>query len=193
MLTDHTEMLWRDMNTTLKRFIAKRVTDENVTEDILQDVFLKIHTRADTLRDADKLESWMFQIARNAIIDYYRSHKQEHELPVSIAIEDTEDDEISKRLAPCLREMIEDLPDKYREALLLTEYEGLSQAELAQRLGISFSGAKSRVQRAREQLKAMLLQCCHFELDRFGKILDYYPHRACCNQASQAAGGNTLQ
>ncbi|MBX3085239.1 MAG: RNA polymerase sigma factor SigZ [Anaerolineae bacterium] len=180
MLAAHTETLWRDMNTTLKRFIAKRVMDENTTEDILQDVFLRIHTRADTLKDATKLESWIFQIARNAIIDYYRSHTHEHELPDDTAVDDAEDDELSKKLAPCLRGMIEDLPAKYREALLLTEYEGLSQVELAQRLGISFSGAKSRVQRAREQLKATLLQCCHFELDRFGKILDYYPRHTCC-------------
>ena len=180
MLATHTETLWRDMNTTLKRFIARRVTDENTTEDILQDVFLRIHARADTLRDSTKLESWIFQIARNAIIDYYRSHKQEQELADGIAVEESDDDELLNKLAPCVRGMIEDLPAKYREALLLTEYEGLSQIELAERLGISFSGAKSRVQRAREQLKATLLQCCHFELDRFGKILDYYPRHPCC-------------
>jgi RNA polymerase sigma-70 factor, ECF subfamily len=180
----HTEALWHDMNTTLRHFIAKRVTDEDTTEDILQDVFLRIHARADTLKDAAKLESWMYQIARNAIIDFYRSQKDEHDLPESIPAEEADEDEIVRKLAPCLRSMIEDLPEKYREALLLTEYEGLSQRELADRLGISFSGAKSRVQRAREQIKASLLQCCHFEVDRLGKIIDYYPHRNCCAKVS---------
>ena len=76
--------------------------------------------------------------------------------------------------------MVESLPADYREALILTEYEGLTQRALAERLGLSFSGAKSRVQRAREKLKAMLLDCCHFEFDRFGKIIDYQPNCACC-------------
>ncbi len=73
-----------------------------------------------------------------------------------------------------------------RQALILTEYQGLTQRELAERLGLSFSGAKSRVQRAREKLKQQLLECCHFELDRRNHILDYQPrcHRcetvACC-------------
>jgi RNA polymerase sigma-70 factor (ECF subfamily) len=185
MTAVHTETLWKDMNVPLKRFIAKRVEDERSTEDILQDVFLRIHARVDTLKDASKLESWMYQIARNAIIDFYRSHNSESEVPETLAADDSEDDnEIARKLAPFLRQLIDDLPSKYREALLLTEYEGLSQAQLAERLGISFSGAKSRVQRAREQLKAMLLQCCHFEFDRLGKIIDYYPHCGCCGNGT---------
>ncbi|HAH00091.1 MAG TPA: RNA polymerase subunit sigma-24, partial [Ktedonobacter sp.] len=68
-----------------------------------------------------------------------------------------------KELIPCIKTMVDSLPNDYREALYLTEYEGLTQRELADRLGLSFSGAKSRVQRAREKLKVMLLDCCHFE------------------------------
>ena len=75
--------------------------------------------------------------------------------------------------------MVESLPDDYRQALLLTEYEGLTQRELAERLGLSVSGAKSRVQRAREKLKEMLLDCCHFEFDRLGRVIDYQPKYAC--------------
>jgi RNA polymerase sigma-70 factor (ECF subfamily) len=77
--------------------------------------------------------------------------------------------------------MVDELPDTYRDALLLTEYQGLNQRQMADRLGISFSGAKSRVQRARRMLRDMLLTCCHFELDRRGAIIDYYQHCCCCN------------
>ena len=72
--------------------------------------------------------------------------------------------------------MLEGLPPDHWEALYLTEYEGLTQKELAERLGIGLSGAKSRVQRARARLKAMLLDCCHFELDRRGRVTNYYDH-----------------
>jgi len=60
----------------------------------------------------------------------------------------------------------------------------LSREELSERLGISFSGAKSRVQRARAKIKQQLLDCCHFELDHAGRIIDYQPHCACCSSDS---------
>ncbi len=76
--------------------------------------------------------------------------------------------------------MVRDLPETYREALRLTEYQGLSQKELGERLGISFSGAKSRVQRARAKLKQQLLACCHFQFDYAGQIIDYQSRCTCC-------------
>jgi RNA polymerase sigma-70 factor, ECF subfamily len=80
--------------------------------------------------------------------------------------------------------MVNELPEPYRQALLLTEYQGLNQKQMAERLGISVSGAKSRVQRAREKLRDMLLNCCHFEFDRRGRIVDYYEHCCCCQPIS---------
>jgi RNA polymerase sigma-70 factor (ECF subfamily) len=141
-----TENLWETFHTGLKHFILQRIPDEQSADDVLQETFLKIHTRIATLRDEEKLQSWMYQIARNAIADYYR------------------------------------------EALILTEYKGLNQRELAERLGLSFSGAKSRVQREREKLKTMLLDCCHFEFDRLGKIIDYQPNCACCTDEGCSPG-----
>jgi RNA polymerase sigma-70 factor (ECF subfamily) len=179
-----TERVWEDFHIPLKQFIKKRVPDEQSAEDILQDVFLKVHTHIDTLRDHDKLQSWIYQIARNAITDYYRLHKQTlgiSDLPeLPVLPEDTLDD-VVKELTPCIKGMIDRLPPDYRQALILTEYEGLTQKEFAERLGLSFSGAKSRVQRAREKLKQMLLDCCHFQFDRSGRIIDYQPKCACCS------------
>ncbi len=77
--------------------------------------------------------------------------------------------------------MIEELPEPYRQAPLMTEYQGLTQKQLAESQGLSLSGAKSRVQRAREKLRDMLLQCCHFEFDRRGGIVDYYERCCCCH------------
>src|SRR5260221_11649371 len=107
-------------------------------------------------------------------------HKATPELPeMSYMPEDRFDDVVSE-LIPCIQEMIDDLPVDYRQALILTEYQGLTQKELAERLGLSFSGAKSRVQRAREKLKQQLLECCHFELDRRGHIINYQPRCHSC-------------
>jgi len=175
-----TEKVWEEFNVGLKQFILKRVSDESSTEDILQDVFLKIHTHMDSLRESDKLQGWIYQIARNAITDYYRTHRFAPELlEVAYVPEDPFDDVVSD-LLPYVKELVESLPPDYRQALILTEYEGLTQRELAEKLGISISGAKSRVQRAREKVKLMLLRCCHFEFDRLGRIIDYEPNCDCC-------------
>jgi RNA polymerase sigma-70 factor, ECF subfamily len=175
------EMVWKTFNEPLERFIRKRVPDEDMAADLLQDVYVKIHTKMDTLRDTDRLQSWIYQIARNTVYDYYRTRKSHLEIPDELAMLDADDD-TSARLAEGLRSMIEELPDEYQVALRLTELEGLTQQELAARTGLSLSGAKSRVQRGRKMLREMLLACCHFEFDRHGKVIDYYPECQCCSE-----------
>ena len=179
----NTEAIWNEFSNKLRQFILRRVHDPEVADDILQEVFVKIHNRIDTLQDDAKIESWVYQITRNAIIDHYRAQKQNAPLDESLtAPEDEGANDAEKQLAPSLKGMVNALPRDYREAIVLTEYEGISQKELSERLGISFSGAKSRVQRARAKLKDMLLDCCHFEFDRFGKVVDYKPRPDCCAQ-----------
>jgi RNA polymerase sigma-70 factor, ECF subfamily len=72
------------------------------------------------------------------------------------------------------------LPEADRKALKMTGLEGLSQKELAARLGLSVTGAKSRVQRARVRLKEAILDCCHVEMDRRGTPIDYARKRGEC-------------
>jgi RNA polymerase sigma-70 factor (ECF subfamily) len=172
----------------LYQFIRRRVADDATAEDLLQDVFLKIHQHGSSLKDARRLESWIYQITRNLIIDHYRSHRQPMtSLDTKEALdlpEDLPDDDIVSELLPCVRAMVLALPDQDRQALILTEYQGLTQKELGERLGLSFSGAKSRVQRAREKLRQMLLTCCHFELDRRGHVMNYQSRCHCCSQGN---------
>jgi RNA polymerase sigma-70 factor (ECF subfamily) len=175
--------VWETFHAPLQQFIRRRVSDETAAEDLLQDVFLDIHQHIDTLRDVKKLESWIYQVTRNAIIDYYRSKRATTTLEAPEVLylsEELPDEDIVTELFPSVRAMVLSLPAKDRQALILTEYQGLTQKELAERLGISLSGAKSRVQRARAKLKQQLLACCHFELDRRGHIIDYQPRCVCC-------------
>ena len=178
-----TVQVWEAFHVPLQQFIRRRVPDETAAEDVLQEVFLKIHQQIETLRDVKKLESWVHQITRNAIIDSYRSKRPMTSLEspeVLVLSEALPDDDIVSELFPSVRAMVGNLPEQDRQALVLTEYQGLTQKELGERLGLSFSGAKSRVQRAREKLKQQLLDCCHFELDRRGHVIDYQPRCQCC-------------
>jgi RNA polymerase sigma-70 factor, ECF subfamily len=185
MLTT-TQSVWDAFHAPLQQFIRRRVSDEATAEDVLQDVFLKIHQHMETLKDVKKLEGWIYQITRNAIIDFYRSSRPTTTLEAEEVLdmpEELPDDDVVSELLPCVRAMVRSLPEMDRQALVLTEYQGLTQKEMAERLGLSFSGAKSRVQRAREKLKQQLLECCHFELDRRGHIIDYQPRCQSCETA----------
>ena len=182
-----TEQVWEALHVPLQQFIRRRVSDETAAEDVLQEVFLRIHQHIETLKDTKKLESWVYQITRNAIIDSYRRKEKQTETldgpEMADMTEDLPDDDIVTELFPAVRAMVKSLPEQDRQALVLTEYQGLTQKELGERLGLSFSGAKSRVQRAREKLKQMLLDCCHFEVDRRGHVIDYQPRCQCCGSA----------
>lgn len=181
MQADQLKAMWDRYCCRLLAFIRGRIADEAEAEDMLQEVFIRIHRNL-CCQEWNKPESWIYQITRNLIIDHYRGRKEAVEVTEGMLAreEDPLKDDPVSRLSFSLRETIDELPEPYRQALILTEYDGLSQKELAVRMGISLSGAKSRVQRAREKLRDMLLACCHFELDRRGRIIDYYKRCCCC-------------
>jgi RNA polymerase sigma-70 factor, ECF subfamily len=181
LTTPTLEDIWAEFATTLRQFIRSRVAGAETAEDILQDVFVKIQRQLNQLKAPVKLRGWLYLIARNAIIDHYRTTRKTMEVPESLPIEPPEDDAEMDELKAALRPMVHNLAEPYRQALVLTEFEGLTQKELAERLGMSFSGAKSRVQRGREQLRQMLLDCCHFEFDRRGNVIHCTPRtKECC-------------
>ena len=158
------EQIWNESSARLGQFIRARVADPATAEDILHDVFVKFLSRLDEFREPAKVQGWLFLVARNAIIDHYRTRKPMSELPQSLPTELPRIDVTEMEdLHVVFRRIIDRLPKPYREALVLTAFEGLAQEELAKRLGISLSGAKSRVQRGREQLKEMLLDFCERE------------------------------
>jgi RNA polymerase sigma-70 factor, ECF subfamily len=176
-MTTTVENIWHEFAEKLRGFIRRRVGDEATADDLLQDVFVKIASRISTLDDPGKLQGWIFLIARNAIVDHYRTRKETVEVPETLPDESAADDPELEPLKAAFQRMIQALREPYREAVTLTELEGLTQKELAARLGISLSGAKSRVQRGREQLRQTLLDCCRFEFDRRGHVIDCTPHR----------------
>lgn len=178
---------WEDVASKLRGYIRTRVNDHAAAEDILQDVFLKALTREHQLRSNQKVEGWLFFIARNAVIDYYRKTKASEELPEDLMSEVVYPAlENAEPLREAFKQMLFNLPEPYREALVLTEFEGLTQKQLAEKLGISLSGAKSRVQRGREKLKEALLECCRFEFDRRGKVIECEPKQAdCCKSCEE--------
>jgi RNA polymerase sigma-70 factor, ECF subfamily len=178
--------IWNEVHSGLRAFIAKRVADEASVEDLSQEVFMRMQRGLGGLKKESRMLPWIYQIARHAIIDYYRARDRHPERPVGLAseletlqpgsvpVESREDSgRLRRELAGCLRPMIERLSEDYRQAVTLVDLEGLPQHEAAARLGLSVSGMKSRVQRGRRQLRAMLEVCCEIALDRRRGVADY--------------------
>jgi RNA polymerase sigma-70 factor, ECF subfamily len=181
-----TETVWELLSAKLKSFIRSRVDTEQAAEDLLQEAFLRIHQRLDKLSDQERVESWVFQIARNLITDYYRERGRAP-LPGDMEAEpaerpvEAEPDNHNQRIGEWLFAAIESLQEPHRQAMRMYEVEGVSQAEIAEKLGISLSGAKSRVQRGRRKLKRVLDRCCRIDVDRRGNVLSCEPKGQPCS------------
>lgn len=173
-----TEEIWTDFRTRLLAYIRARSRTTQDAEDILQDVFVKVHRRVATLEDEAHLVSWLYRVTHNTIVDHYRRKRP---IPTDVDPAEAAEDDIpiaEQALAPFLRELMVDLPLAYRQALTMTELGGMTQTEMGRRLGLSPSGAKSRVQRGRAMLRAQLLSCCELELDCRGHVIDYGPRHS---------------
>jgi RNA polymerase sigma-70 factor (ECF subfamily) len=182
-----TEAIWESFHGRLLGFVARRVPDRDSAEDIVQEVMLRVHRHVGDLEHSPAVGAWIHQIARNAIADHYRRAAVRREEPSGTDFDhydaprsEPASADLRSELAACVGPLLERLGARYREAITLTELEGLTQAGAAARIGVSTSGMKSRVQRARAQLRELLAGCCEITLDRRGAITGYEPRRLPC-------------
>lgn len=164
----------------LRGFVLKRVKDKDEANDILQQLYVKLYKNCEQLQDVRNMNAWLYQIARNAVYDYYREQGRSMPLEDEGKLEEHFNQEPTQQDSENLvLPLINMLPAEYAEPLRLSEIEGISQKEIAERLGMSYSGAKSRVQRGREKLKELFLECCHLELDRKGALVSATAKETC--------------
>jgi len=192
-----TEQLWHEMHERLLSFIRRRVATIQDAEDILHDVFIRIHANLGGLKDTQSVSACVYQIARNAITDYHRGLAAASRALAGLAEsvgeptdegEDAADIErqAAEEFARCLEPLMAELPERYRQAIVLTELNGTTQKDAAGELGLSVSGMKARVQRGRSKLKDVILDCCSVEFDRRGGLVDYErgDGRAACSDGA---------
>ncbi|MBX3464283.1 MAG: sigma-70 family RNA polymerase sigma factor [Planctomycetes bacterium] len=172
---DIDEARWRELADAVRRYVRRRVRQPDEAEDVTQDVFVKLadHLRRGTVRGP--LHAWLFRAARTTVIDHLRA-RTATTVPAADLAADEPPPDAAAADAPLLasfRAFVHGLPAEQRDALLRTEFDGWSQKQLAERLGVAVSTVKSRVQRGRRRLARELLDCCTFEFDRRGQLLDW--------------------
>ena len=169
---------WDSLYNELLSFVLVKVKDKCAAEDIIQDVFIKVHTKSHQLKETEKITSWIYQITRNAVADHFREQSK-NIAPVNVDWE-SDHHEFNDCVAYCLRALMTTLPDKYRIPLELTELQDMTQYELAERLDISYSGARTRVQRARKILKEKLDELYLIKTDSYGNVISCDDRVPCC-------------
>ncbi len=173
------KQLWQEYKNQLRQFLLSRVDNRADVEDLLQEILIKTYQHLNSVKEPDKLLAWLFQVTRNKLIDYYRQSHVEtsrQEIAREGILSDEEPqqyEQVRRELSNCIRPFLNQLSPKYREAVEAVDLQGISQKELAIELGLSYSTLKSRVQRGRSLLKAMFQECCSYQLDARGNLVDF--------------------
>ena len=175
---------WDRLVGRVREFVARRVAAHDV-DDVVQEAILRVYRGLGRLRDDDRFGPWVYRVTRSAIADHLRARSRRVEKTQAIGdgleepIAEAPDD-LQPALLACLSAFVAELPSPFREAITLTELEGVSQREAAEMLGLSVSGMKSRVQRGRGRLRAMFERCCEVRsLDARGRVVECEPRSGC--------------
>jgi RNA polymerase sigma-70 factor (ECF subfamily) len=176
---------WQELDDGIRRFIRRRVASSADADDLTQEVLTRVQRSLPTLRDEQRLGPWVFQIARHAIVDYRRRSARAMPLmdpdEAASSVEAPESDDVAEQaLAACIAPFVARLSSPYREALTLTEMEGVTHRQAAEMLEVSLPAMKSRVLRGKQQLRAMLEACCSIALDPRGGVRECDPRSARC-------------
>lgn len=179
--------LWQEYSNQLRNFLLSKVNNPSDVEDLLQEILIKTYQNLNTVKEQEKVSAWLFQIARNTLTDYYRKSRPEslrQEIigkAISIDEEQEQDKQVRQELTKCIRPFLNQLPPKYRDAIEAVDLQGVSQKVLATELQLSHSAVKSRVQRARRMLRELFQECCHYQFDVRGNVVDFESRSAHCS------------
>lgn len=173
-----TKLVWDTYSEDVKHFIFSKIKDAAVTDDVLQETFIKIHIKLETLKDADKLKSWVFSIARHTVMDYFRSQDAQDPMADDISVSEPQPTEHTKE--DCLRGIIKSLPKKYRTPLILADIQGLKQAQISEQLHLPLSTIKSQIQRGRKLIAQGFVDCCDFKINDSGHLVGELKEREHC-------------
>lgn len=146
------------------RFLQRRLGDQALAEDILQDAFVKGALRADAVRDEESAVAWFYRSLRNAVVDHHRRRGAAGRALEAFAREldvaQGYSAEVEENVCRCVRGLAETLKPEYADALRRIDVEGMSVRGYAESLGIEANNAAVRVHRAREALRKRVVACC---------------------------------
>lgn len=175
------DQIWQDYSGALRGFLRQRVANEADVDDLLQDILIKTHTHLFTVRDPAALRAWLFQVARNATVDFYRARGRAQAVDADdLWYGEAEEADALRDLEGCVSVFLSALSEQDATLLRAVDLEGRRQKDVAADMGLAYSTLKSRVQAAREKMADQYRACCALELGAQGEILDCAPREKRC-------------
>lgn len=142
--SQQSEQIFKDYHDKVLHLIYGKINNYTLAEDLTSEVFLKVYSKLDTFDETKaSISTWIYRIAQNTVIDYFRTRKVYSEVPEEIAQESEIDDEIlNNETLDALADALTELPERDRDLIILHYYHGLTLKETAERIGMSYSNAK---------------------------------------------------
>jgi RNA polymerase sigma-70 factor (ECF subfamily) len=165
----------------------RRLVGEAEAEDVAQETFVKANKALDGFRGDSSLSTWLYRIATNAAMDHLRKPASRRAPPIPGGLPD-DDSSVGDAIAPgdsapvldtllirkdmneCIRGIVDSLPENYRTVLVLSDLEGMTNAEIAEVVGISLDTVKIRLHRARTRLREELKAKCNLYHDERNEL-----------------------
>lgn len=173
-----TQDIWKLHANDIKFFILSKVKNDVIADDLVQETFIKVHTKLNTLKDENKMKSWLFTIARNTVLDYFKSKKMVY----NITDEDFifEEQKLEHSEIDCLRGIVKSLPKKYRDPLFLSDIKGMKQIQISKQLSLPHATVKSQIQRGRKMIAQGFVDCCDYVINDKGYLVGEIKDKADC-------------
>ena len=169
------ETVWGQYQQALKGFLHSKVSNPDDVDDLQQEILIKTHQSLHQIQDVESVKAWLFQLANRTIIDFYRKRarqQRDNDLVAEDLWFEQSQATIEQEMSHCIKPFIHALPEEPSQLLDAIELQGESQKLLAEKVGLSYSTLKSRVQKSRVQLKKLFEECCTLELDQHGSVID---------------------
>ena len=177
------DRIYQEYRPRIQRYLTRLVGPDDA-EDVTQLVFARVSAALSEFRGAASLGTWIFRIARNAAADWRRTASRTAALHEALAVDmanaanaevhaasPAPDDALIRRdMQRCLGRVVQELPDPHRDVLPLRALDGLSNAAIADTLGLSLATVKVRLHRARGQLRDTMAARCVVSRDRHGDL-----------------------
>ncbi|WKN43325.1 sigma-70 family RNA polymerase sigma factor [Tunicatimonas pelagia] len=176
--------LFEQYRAELVQFVNRRLHDTAQSEAVVSDVLVKLYRNCESLDSVNNMRAWLYQVTKRTVYDYFREQSKLTDFSPEVAEGVSEELEAELDISSFIPELINCLPQKYAVPLKMSDLDGIPQREIAQRLNLSLSGTKSRIQRGRQKLKQLLEECLHLETDRRGVPVDYQVKDSCNFSAS---------
>ncbi|MBI4524138.1 MAG: sigma-70 family RNA polymerase sigma factor [Deltaproteobacteria bacterium] len=170
---------WDEHESELWGYLTRRLSDKQVAEDLLQEVFIKALRQGQGFCSLDNPRAWLFQVTRNALLDHWRLEKRTGPLPQDL-IQPPNDRRPIDALSECLTRVLPELSEDDRAILQQCDIEGVKQQEFAEAHGLSLPAVKSRILRARKRLRECMISKCQIRFDEAGKVCCHVPREPGC-------------